>query len=77
MKSILFLIFIIISFSEISSKRYTLKNIFKRSKSYPLNVQTLQYNNRNRYAVIPVTVVPPISDNSEPRSRIQKKPQKI
>ena len=77
MKSILFLIFIIISFSEISSKRYTLNNIFKRSKSYPLNVQTLQYNNRNRYAVIPVTVVPPISDNSEARSRIQKKPQKI
>ena len=77
MKSILFLIFIIISFSEISSKLYTLKNIFKRSKSYPLNVQTLQYNNRNRYAVIPLTVVPPISDNSEARSRIQKKPQKI
>ena len=77
MKSILFLIFIIISFSEISSKLHTLKNIFKRSKSYPLNVQTLQYNNRNRYAVIPLTVVPPISDNSEARSRIQKKPQKI
>ena len=77
MKSILFLIFIIISFSEIPSKRHTLKDIFKRSKSYPPNAQTLQYRYRNEYTTRPVSTFPPVITYPQAPRNKTNKPQKI
>ena len=77
MKSILFLIFIIISFSEISSKRLTLKEIFKRSKSYPPNAQTLQYRDGNGYTVNKVSTHPPVITYPQAPPNKTSKPQKI
>ena len=74
MKSILFLIFIIISFSVISSKRLRASDIFKRSKSHPTNAQNLQIRKE------PIRIIkctgPPITNypNAAPRSIL--KPRK-
>ena len=69
MKSILFLIFIIISFSVISSKRLRASDIYKRSKSHPTNAQNL--SNREEPKIKSSSTGPPITNypNASPRSK--------
>ena len=73
MKSILFLIFIIISFSVISSKRLRASDIFKRSKSHPTNAQNLQI--RKGPIIKSGSTGPPITNYSNAPPKTKGKPR--
>ena len=69
MKSIIFLIFIIISFSIIASKRLTPEDVFKGSKSHQSNVQNWKQRNKEK-----TSFGPPTTNNAH-ASTIVKKPK--
>ena len=64
MKSIIFLIFIIISFSIISSKRLTPGDVFKGSNSHQSNSQ-----NSQNIKAIPISTGAPTSNNAHAHIR--------
>ena len=73
MKSIIFIILIIISFSAISSKNLRAQKIFKGSRNHPPSnpYRHAYLSNRNRISVTPVSFGPPIvrSPHASPQTQ--------
>ena len=71
MKSIIFIIFIIISFSAISSKNLRAQDIFKRSRNHPPSNPHISNRNENEY--IRTVSGPPMTKKPHASSKIPKK----
>ena len=70
MKSIIFIILIIISFSAISSKNLRARKIFKGSRNHPPSNRHI--SNGNEYTFTPVSFGPPMVRNPHATTKIPK-----